>query len=123
MIEIGGVPPRGVRDDMAVVAEERLDGLEDAGRRDRALARGAAIEHLVAKLLAVAAPTLSRVGGEDRCDLRLHLLDLVAIEDPRQPGPAVALELRARVRRPAAVHTEVLEDPFDHVCTTRRPPG
>ncbi len=50
--EIGRVAPSRVRDDVAVVAEKWLDDGQDRGVRHRGLAGGAAVEHLVAELVA-----------------------------------------------------------------------
>ena len=52
---VGRVPPRGVGDHVAVVAEQRLDHLEDLRMPDDTLARGAPVEHLVAELVPVVA--------------------------------------------------------------------
>jgi hypothetical protein len=53
--ELGRIAPRGVGDEVAVVAEERLDRLEDPRVADHLLAGRGAVQHLVAELVLVRA--------------------------------------------------------------------
>ena len=99
--ELGRVPPRGVGDHVAVVAEQRLDRLEDPRMPDRALARRAAVEHLVAELVLVVADPLGRDRVEHAVDLGAQLGHLGGGEHAAQHGAAVALELDAGLGRVA----------------------
>src|SRR5207249_7075974 len=65
--KLGGVPPGGVRDHVAVVAEQRLDDGEDPRVGEGGLGQRAAVEHLVAEL--VGAAPLRGIRREDRIDL------------------------------------------------------
>ena len=127
--ELRRVAPRGVGDHVAVVAEERLDHLEDARMRDHALARGAAVQHLVAELVLVVADPFRADRVEHVVDLRAQLRDVGCGEDAPQDGAAVALELGRRLGRIAAEHGEVLAQAPDHDRTLRvhgrgrRPPS
>src|SRR5262249_53320791 len=119
---------RGVRDDVAVVTEQRRDHSQDLGLGDRGLTRGAAVEHLVAELGLVVAQALGRHGVEYLVDLLAELGDLVVVEDAAHDRPAVAFELGARVRDGRVEHAEVLSDPLDHapkvtLLRPRRPRG
>ena len=55
---IGWIAPRRVRDHMAIVAEQRFDDGEDPRVRERPLACGAVVQHLVAELVAIGAVAL-----------------------------------------------------------------
>src|SRR5262245_51146099 len=47
----GGITPRGIRDNVAVFAEERFDHVQNTAVRDCGVAARAAIEHFVTKLI------------------------------------------------------------------------
>ena len=65
--KLRGIPPGGVRDHVAVVAEQRLDDGEDPRVGEGGLGQRAAVEHLVAEL--VGATPLRGIRHEDRVDL------------------------------------------------------
>ena len=117
----GGIAPRGVRDDVAVFAEQRFDRAQDLGMRGRGLARRTAVEHLVAELVLVTSRPFGRKRFEDRVDLLSHPSHLGRAEHTSQPRVAVALELDRCVGSIAWVEQgEILEQPADHVRDGRR---
>ena len=78
------LPPGGIGDDVAVLAQERLDDLEDPRVADGALHETAPIEHLVAKwgrLLRGIPTIIGRVLLEDPFDISAECCHLISVED------------------------------------------
>ena len=111
---------------MAVLAQQRLDDVEQAAVRHHALAGGAAVQHLVAEVLALVLGELgvadvSRDVRVDRFDLRAPGAELVGVERTRPQGPALALELRARLIGHVVAKPQVDRVTRDHVASSGGP--
>jgi hypothetical protein len=77
------LPPGGIGDDVTVLSQQRLDGLEDPRMTDGALHDAAAIEHLVperGRLLGGISTVIGRVLLEDPFDIGTEGFDLLSGE-------------------------------------------
>ena len=82
--------------------------------RDRGLARGAAVEHLVAELVLVVAGAFRRVPLEHRVDLARSAATSSGVNTPARCAQPSLLELQALGGRVTVEDGEVFHDPLDH---------
>ena len=111
------LPPGGIGDDMAVLAQERFDDPEDTRVGDGRLDEAAPIQHLVAercRLLRGIPALVGRVLVEDPFDIGTEAGDLVPAEHPVEHRVSVRLEVLYRSGGWVGTKREVSGSPCQH---------
>jgi hypothetical protein len=102
--------PGGIGDDVTVLPQQRLDGLEDARVTDGALHDAAAIEHLVPErsgFLGSVATIVGRVLVEDPADICTERCDLISGEHAVEYYVPIRLEALRRGGDRAGAESQV----------------
>ena len=113
------LPPGSIGDDVAILAQERLDDLEDPRVAMAALHETAPIEHLVAKwcrLLRGIPTIVGRVLLEDPFDIGTECGHLICVEDGIEHNVSVRLEALRRGRNGPVLRVRY---PKDRVSMSR----
>ena len=105
------VAPAGVGDDVAVLARQGLDHVENLTAADELLRAGALVEHLVAEVLVVnAGTTVPRPIGIDPRNFVADRSELAWREYAAEHRVPLALQLPAGVRRRRLAREQVAAD-------------